>query len=425
VQYRPLVADPVGLAPAPLSLESPTMAWLRRRGAAIDVSELKPTTPLPDQELEWLWQNHIELLVPIATDLEDTEAILSLGGKRSEEPYSDEDRDLLAIVAINLALLLKRPAAAAQEAPATFAECPQCGVCYSADAMECQHDETMLERVALPRLLALRYRLDRRVGEGGFGTVYEAFDTALTRRVAVKVIRDDVCGHGGMAPRFQREARLAAGLVHPNVVTMYDFGVAAGTRAFLVMEFLDGVTLREELLRTSCFRPARALAIMRDVCSAIELAHRRQLVHRDLKPENIVLVKNGPSEAAKVLDFGVATALNDVPDVFTNPGLLVGTLRYLAPAQLCGAPADTSADMWALGVIAYELLTGVHPFAHVTLEPFSGTPYDHRTALAVPLGSAPPPWTAFFESALALEKERRPETASRFLAEFEAALAGA
>jgi serine/threonine protein kinase len=145
------------------------------------------------------------------------------------------------------------------------------------------------------------------------------------------------------------------------------------------MEFLDGITLREELLRASGVSPARALAIMRDVCAAIEQAHHRQLVHRDLKPENIVLVKHGHTEVAKVVDFGVATMLTDAPDELAHAGL-VGTLRYMAPAQLCSGATDTGSDIWALGVMAYELLTGVHPFAHITFEPFSGTPYDHAGA---------------------------------------------
>jgi hypothetical protein len=210
VQFRPLVAHPVGLAPSPLSRDSRATDWLRLRGVAMDVSEMGQNQ-LPDQELEQLRQSHIELLVPIALDPDHTAALLTLGGKRSEEPYSDEDRDLLAIIAMNVSLLLKRPAASAQHAPATSTECPQCGLCDNADAMACRRDEARLEQVALPRLLALRYRLDRRVWQGGFGTVYEAFDTALDRRVAVKVMRDDLYGCGEVATRFHREARLAAG----------------------------------------------------------------------------------------------------------------------------------------------------------------------------------------------------------------------
>jgi serine/threonine-protein kinase len=271
----------------------------------------------------------------------------------------------------------------------------------------------------------MRYRLDRQVGRGGFGTVYEAFDTALDRRVAVKLIRDELLTRTDIATRFQREARLAAGFVHPNAVAIYDFGMAAFARAFIVMEFLDGTTLRDALLRESRFSPSRTLAVMRDVCAAMDAAHRRRLIHRDLKPENIVLVRDGSRETAKVLDFGVARTLDDARDIVTDAGDLVGTLRYMAPAQLRGDDVQTASDVWALSVIAYEMMTGAHPFAHVPTGPIVDVPVDYAAAMAVLLGDAPRTWTAFFRRTLALESERRPKTPAALLAELESLLESA
>jgi serine/threonine protein kinase len=399
---------------------------LRLLGKPIEVSETGQwlAQQLPSEELDLLREGRIELIVPIVTDPEHTESVLTLGVKRSEEPYTQEDRDLLVIIAANLALL-ERAARPARHVHPMCEECPPCGAIYDAGVMQCQRDGVMLAPVSLPRLFAMRYRLDRRIGRGGFGTVYEAFDTALDRRVAVKVIRDDLLTRPDMAKRFQREAKLAAGFVHPNVVTVHDFGVAAFARAFLVMEFLDGTTLRDELVRESRLSPSRALAVMRDVCAAIDAAHRRQLIHRDLKPENIVLVRDGSKETAKVLDFGVARALNDARDIVTDAGALVGTLRYMAPAQLRGDDVQTASDIWALSVIAYEMLTGAHPFAHVPTGPVADIPADHSAVIAVPLGDAPGTWSAFFGRALALEPERRPSTPAALLAELESALGNA
>ncbi|HUU13933.1 MAG TPA: serine/threonine-protein kinase [Terriglobia bacterium] len=133
--------------------------------------------------------------------------------------------------------------------------------------------------------------------------------TALERRVAVKVIHDDLVGSAEAAERFRREARAVASFAHPNVVTVYDFGAAADTRAFLVMELLEGTTLRKELRRQKQSTPPRTVEILRGVCAAVDAAHHRQLVHRDLEPENILLSRGEPGEVPKVLDFGVAKFL--------------------------------------------------------------------------------------------------------------------
>jgi tRNA A-37 threonylcarbamoyl transferase component Bud32 len=426
LSFRCLAAAPVGLAPPPLRVDSTVLALLRVLRTPLQVSASAANwlaQHLTRAELEPLREGRIELLVPIVTAADGSESLLTLGVKRSEEPYTEEDSDLLAIIAAHLALLVGRPGDAVPRRQATLAECSQCGACYDGDVHACEHDESRLVPRSVPRVFASRYRLDRRLGGGGFGTVYEAFDTALDRRVALKTIREDLLTRPDIAQRFQREARLAAGFVHPNVVTVYDFGVDASARAFIVMERLDGTTLRDELLRHARLSPTRALAIMRDVCAAMEAAHRRHLVHRDLKPENICLIHDGRHETAKVLDFGVARALNDAEDMLRNIDGLVGTVRYMAPAQLRGEDLGSAGDLWALGVIAYEMLTGSHPFARVVTAGIPALPLDPFEVIAPPLADAPAAWTTFFGRALALESEGRPDTPGRFLAELEEALA--
>ena len=210
----------------------------------------------------------------------------------------------------------------------------------------------------MPRTLAGRYRLERRLGRGGMGTVYAAVDVALDRPVAVKVVRDEWVHNPMATQRFRREARAVAGFAHPNVVTVYDYGVETGSRVFLVMELLHGTTLREELRRSGRLSPARTLDVLRGVGSAVGAAHERGFIHRDLKPENIFLVEHGGP--AKVLDFGVAKPLArvDAADPGAAPetevGVLVGTIGYISPEHLLGDSPDVSWDLWALAVVAYE-----------------------------------------------------------------------
>jgi serine/threonine-protein kinase len=185
------------------------------------------------------------------------------------------------------------------------------------------------------------------------------------------------------------------------------------------MELLDGTTLRDELQRQGPLPPAQAVRILRHVCAAVETAHRRQLVHRDLKPENIFLARSDAGEVAKVLDFGIAKMLADDNTgertrgaVGTGPGVIVGTLRYMAPEQLRGEEVQHGADMWALGVIAYEMLTGHHPFSVVG--PGGGT--------ASPTGIGPAA-DRFFSQALAVDPSNRLTSAARFVDDLTAALA--
>jgi serine/threonine-protein kinase len=386
---------------------------------------------LPRDEIYFIRKARIDLLVPIAMNPGAIEAMLALGVKRSEEPYTREDNELLEAIAASLALLLDRSSSTAAST-ANFEECPECGACYDSRSGTCTADGVTLSQVNLPRILAGRYQLDRRHGRGGMGTVYEAKDSVLKRRVAVKVIRDEWVGSGDAAQRFRREAHASASFAHPNVVTVYDFGVEAGTRGFLVMEFLNGDTLREEINRCKQLDPDRTLYILRCVCRAVDAAHSRQLIHRDLKPENIFLSRTGQhaEEAVKVLDFGIAKFLptgNEETNttLATHTGLLVGTPAYMSPEQLVGRKPDVSWDIWALAVVAYESLTGALPFGNASSHYWQdGILSGKFTPLDRHLPDPPPSWQRFFSSAFSPNPVRRPRSAMEFLRGMEKAFSG-
>jgi len=426
--FGALACSPSGGTPPPLPAEGKLIGLLRLLGRPLEVTLGASgwlQEQLPHQDTDFLRRARIDLLVPIAITPPDAEALLALGVKRSEEPYTREDQDLLVAIASSLALLLERP----QEVPArlseAFQECPECGSCYDTGAQSCAQEGSGLVAVPLPRQLVGRYRLEQRRGRGGMGAVYEATDVALERRVAVKVVREDLVGSAEAAERFRREARAVAGFAHPNVVTIYDFGLANESRAFLVMELLEGGTLRELLLQEKTLAPQRALGILRDVCAAVESAHRRKLIHRDLKPENIFLARQESGEVAKVLDFGIAKFLPSATQDTTDTGatVVLGTLPYASPEQLRGEPVQTFWDLWALAVVAYEMLTGARPFAGLSPTEWHVAILSGRvTPITVHAPDAPASWQDFFERALALDLSQRPDSATSFFSGLEQAL---
>ena len=312
-------------------------------------------------------------------------------------------------------------------------ECPRCGVCYDDGVRECSHDGAVITPLRLPRHLVNRYRLDRRLGRGGMGTVYQATDTSLERSVAVKIIRDDLLGAPDTAERFRREARATAAFSHPNVVTVHDFGVVDRTVPFLVLELLRGTSLRDDLVKHKRLDAERTRTILGSVCAALSAAHRRDLVHRDLKPENIFLSRDEgvageqDNDVVKVLDFGLAKfragAMRQESD--TQPGVLVGTLAYMAPERFRGDAVHPSWDIWSLAVIAYEMLVGQRPFRAETQSGVQRALLaGHFDAVARHVTSAPPSLQAFFERSLSLHAADRPPSTREFFAQLEQALGG-
>jgi serine/threonine-protein kinase len=210
-------------------------------------------------------------------------------------------------------------------------------------------------------ILAARYRIDEPIGQGGMASVYLAHDEELDRAVALKILAENLAGDATFRNRFEREARLAARLSHPNVVRVFDVGESEG-RPFIVMEYVEGDTLADELGRHGSLPPARAVELALQICSGLEAAHASGLVHRDVKPRNLLLRPDG---GLKIADFGIARAAESTR--LTEIGTILGTAAYLAPEQAEGLEATPAADLYSVGAVLYELLTGRVPYAATSL----------------------------------------------------------
>ncbi len=421
--YRRIAGVPEGEGPPDLPADGKMVGLALVLGRPIEVRASEAgwlDGEVGPAEAAVLTAARIELLVPIPSAAETGawSALLALGPRRSDEPYAAEDLDLLQAAAHSLGSLSGRiPGSAA--AQRRFSECPRCGLCFDEDRTSCGEDAQPLVVSALPRLLLGRYRINRRLGRGGMGVVYAAADQALARDVAVKVLRDELAADARAAERFEREARLVASFSHPNVVTVHDFGAAAG-RGFLVMELLAGASLREILERERRLEPRRVLDVLGPVCAAVDAAHRRRFVHRDLKPENIFLARSDGIETPKVLDFGISKvgrgAAASIPGAETAAGVLLGTPEYMAPEQLRGEDVQPEWDIWALAMVAHEMLTGHRPIpAGFGAEP--GGPFLQDEGFSDPSRS-------FFLGALSIDPANRPPSANAFYDGLRGALLG-
>jgi serine/threonine-protein kinase len=246
-----------------------------------------------------------------------------------------------------------------------------------------------------------------RIAAGGMGEVFRAHDAVLAREVAIKVLHRSLSSDNGFVDRFRREARAAAGLSHPNIVAVHDWGAVDGIY-YMVMEFIRGVSAREILNAEGLLAPAQAADVLRQTLSALDHAHRQGIVHRDVKPENIMITREG---IVKVADFGLARAYADAQ--ITQAGMVTGTVQYLAPEQLQGEPADPRTDLYSLGIVAYELLTGRIPFDGETPMAIA---YKHIRD-RVPTPSARNPAVSkgldgWVSSMTEKERELRPESAA-------------
>jgi serine/threonine protein kinase len=238
----------------------------------------------------------------------------------------------------------------------------------------------------VPHIIAGRFRIECEIGKGGMGTVYRATHLGLERTVAVKIIKAEYALDPDLAERFMREARTMARLRHTHAAIIFDAGNLPDGRHFIVMEFVEGETLSEALARESPFTPERTVKIAADICSVLAEAHSLGIVHRDLKPSNIMLNDRGVC----VLDFGVAKVLATSTDATathatTGSGMIVGTPRYMSPEQCLGHRVGARSDLYSLGILAYEMLTGHPPFTDLL-----------PSAVLVKQATAPPPplWSA-------------------------------
>jgi eukaryotic-like serine/threonine-protein kinase len=212
-----------------------------------------------------------------------------------------------------------------------------------------------------PRLLSERYELGDTLGYGGMSEVHQGRDVRLSRDVAVKVLRADLARDPQFQLRFRREAQNAAALNHPAIVAVYDTGETEsefGPLPYIVMEFVDGQTLREIVKTQGPMTQRRVLEVMADVCAALDFSHRHGIIHRDVKPANVMITQGG---AVKVMDFGIARALADNQNM-TQTAAVIGTAQYLSPEQARGEAVDARSDVYAAGCVLFELLTGEPPF---------------------------------------------------------------
>jgi len=213
-----------------------------------------------------------------------------------------------------------------------------------------------------PQHLSDRYELGEIIGFGGMSEVHLARDLRLHRDVAVKVLRADLARNPSFYLRFRREAQNAAALNHPAIVAVYDTGEAAtasGPLPYIVMEYVDGVTLRDIVHNDGPMPPRRALEVIADACQALNFSHQHGIIHRDVKPANIMISDAG---AVKVMDFGIARALADTGNSVTQTAAVIGTAQYLSPEQARGESVDARSDVYSLGCVLYEMLTGEPPF---------------------------------------------------------------
>ncbi|WP_067663491.1 Stk1 family PASTA domain-containing Ser/Thr kinase [Nocardia miyunensis] len=213
-----------------------------------------------------------------------------------------------------------------------------------------------------PKNLSSRYELGEIIGFGGMSEVHRARDERLGRDVAIKVLRADLARDPTFYLRFKREAQNAAALNHPAIVAVYDTGEAevdGGPLPYIVMEYVDGDTLRDMVRGNGPLAPRRAMEIIADVCAALDFSHKNGIVHRDMKPANIMINRQG---AVKVMDFGIARAIADSSNPMTQTAAVIGTAQYLSPEQARGEQVDARSDVYSVGCVLYEILTGEPPF---------------------------------------------------------------
>jgi serine/threonine protein kinase len=269
--------------------------------------------------------------------------------------------------------------------------------------------------VSAPQTSTKRYRPVRLLGHGGMATVELAHDTELDRPVAIKRLAANLAANEEYKQRFLREARLAARLSHPNIVAVYDAGAEHGV-PYIVMEYVEGETVSDLLRRRGRLEPAEAVAQALQACSGLETAHEAGLVHRDIKPQNLLITPDG---TLKIADFGIARSLDGTK--LTQAGTVLGTAAYLAPEQAAGEQVTATADIYALGAVLYELLTGRPPYEADSLaELFAKQTEGSITPLRELAPVAPARLEDAVMHALARAPEYRPESAAAFAAELAA-----
>jgi eukaryotic-like serine/threonine-protein kinase len=326
------------------------------------------------------------LAVPVIGNASPLSALVFLGAKKAEEPYTKNDRALLGSMADQMALAYEKVWLRQQvedeqrirrevlgrldlQGGWLLRECPKCGSCFDELETHC-HEDGVEVTLTLPvsRLIAGRYQLDRRVGAGGMGTVYRATDVPLDRVVALKILTGHLFGDHPALARFEREAKIVARLRHPGIVTIHDFGRLDRGGAFLVMEFVEGWTLRSILEQRGTLPTYEIAPIFDQLLVALSAAHEQGVLHRDLKPENVLVSqRNSGVVAVKLVDFGLAKITQATTEInLTESGAVMGTAGYMSPEQMLGGVIDERSDLFSVGVMIVEALIGIKPPAIIS-----------------------------------------------------------
>lgn len=431
----------------PLSTASPLAFLLAGSPEALDVDledARSALRHLPAEEREWLADGGFELLVPLIASDGALIGVLALGAKRSELPFSKEDRLLLGAIAASGALTLEnrlirstpspgRDSAVPTPTPGPglnedlAAECPQCRTLYPPHHGACTFCRCPLGRGQVPYVLLGKFRFERRVGVGGMGVVYRATDLALGRAVAIKTLPKISPEH---SMRLRREARAVASLSHPNLAQIFGAETWRGT-PLLVFEYLDGGTLADRLRITRLPLPD-ALELGMILADVLDRAHGAGVLHRDIKPSNIGYSAEG---VPKLLDFGLARIVHDsrrdtapvgepvhdsltasmavqALDATTTENAVLGTLAYLSPEALQGKPSEPAFDLWSLAVTLAEAIAGRNPaVGQTSAETLERIGLGRIPDLRELLPSCPEEVAFFFQDALHPDKWRRPASA--------------
>ncbi len=313
--------------------------------------------------------------------------------------------------------------------------CPQCGKIYDNNADLCPDDAAALIQTSTTSfaptsgtLLAGRYRIVEKIGEGGMGAIYKAVHTMMDRTCAIKLLTNLSTNDESALARFYREAKMASRINNPHAVTIYDFGAAEGGILYLAMELIDGKSLSAILEEEKKLPASRVVAIVNQIADALRAAHAMEIVHRDLKPDNIMVCNRGADgEHVKVLDFGIAkTVADDSADNLTKTGFILGTPVYMSPEQLSGDRLDARSDVYSLALIVYQMLSGRLPFEGANPQAIM---VKRLMSDPIPLSVAEPKVLDSVERAvmagLSRDRDARTPTAEQFARELsEAVLAG-
>jgi hypothetical protein len=367
------------LAPPDFPARERWLSWLEQRGTAASLP-LPEEAGLSHEEALVLEKRGIDVIVPIADSDDRLIGALLLGRKKSDEPYDEVDARFLTAVAkqtavirenLNLRARLRDEvrvrhdvlARLDEKLPDLLKECLACGACFDGAVERCAScAEPLSLSLPVARTVDGRYRLDRSIGKGGMGAVYEARDLRLGRTVAVKIMLSRAFGQPGALRRFRREARAAARVSHPNIVTVHDVGSLAGEGAYIVMERVPGETLRAALDRAPLLTLQTAAEWFEPLLEGIAAAHANGIVHRDLKPDNVMGQRDASGTlAVKILDLGLVKLHADesqATGTMTREGVIMGTPDYMSPEQLLGRDVDHRSDLFSIGVMLVEALTG-------------------------------------------------------------------